>query len=58
MLFVGPKGETSGQFNTYKHAYTNRSPTWTDFNSMPYINCIVKEGMRYRPVYDESCFNH
>ncbi|KAJ0413479.1 cytochrome P450 [Aspergillus carlsbadensis] len=29
---------------------TDRSPTWTDFDTMPYVNCIVKEGMRFRPV--------
>ncbi|KAF2499912.1 putative cytochrome P450 oxidoreductase [Lophium mytilinum] len=29
---------------------TERSPTWTDFKDLPYVNCIVKEGMRYRPV--------
>ncbi|KAF4813759.1 Cytochrome P450 monooxygenase yanC [Colletotrichum siamense] len=27
-----------------------RSPRWDDFEKMPYINCIVKEGMRWRPV--------
>ncbi|KAL4810336.1 cytochrome P450 [Aspergillus unguis] len=29
---------------------TERSPRWTDFSQMPYINCIVKEGQRWRPV--------
>lgn len=29
---------------------TERSPRWTDFEQLPYINCIVKEGMRWRPV--------
>jgi cytochrome P450 len=28
----------------------DRSPRWDDFNSLPYINCIIKEGMRWRPV--------
>ena len=27
-----------------------RSPTWKDFDSLPYINAIVKEGLRWRPV--------
>jgi cytochrome P450 len=27
-----------------------RSPQWTDFKTIPYINAIVKEGMRWRPV--------
>ncbi|KAL5591178.1 hypothetical protein FOVSG1_010067 [Fusarium oxysporum f. sp. vasinfectum] len=29
---------------------TSRSPRWDDFKEMPYINCIIKEGMRWRPV--------
>lgn len=29
---------------------TARSPVWTDFKDLPYINAIVKEGMRWRPV--------
>lgn len=27
-----------------------RSPQWSDFKTLPYINAIVKEGMRWRPV--------
>jgi cytochrome P450 len=30
---------------------TERSPRWDDFSQLPYINCIIKEGMRWRPVY-------
>ncbi|KAL4794669.1 cytochrome P450 [Aspergillus venezuelensis] len=29
---------------------TDRSPTWSDFTRLPYINMIVKETMRWRPV--------
>ncbi|KAJ5793259.1 cytochrome P450 [Penicillium pulvis] len=29
---------------------TTRMPVWTDFNELPYINCIVKEGLRWHPV--------
>jgi cytochrome P450 len=28
----------------------DRSPTWSDFDAIPYINWIIKEGMRWRPV--------
>lgn len=28
----------------------DRMPTWTDFQDLPYINCIMKEGLRIRPV--------
>jgi len=27
-----------------------RVPSWTDFAELPYINCIMKEGLRIRPV--------
>lgn len=29
---------------------TERAPLWSDFNQLPYMNCIIKEGMRWRPV--------
>jgi cytochrome P450 len=29
---------------------SDRSPNWKDFDALPYINAIVKEGLRWRPV--------
>ncbi|KAF2125588.1 cytochrome P450 oxidoreductase-like protein [Dothidotthia symphoricarpi CBS 119687] len=29
---------------------TSRTPKWSDFDQLPYINCIVKEGLRIQPV--------
>jgi cytochrome P450 len=29
---------------------TERAPVWEDFARLPYINAIIKEGMRWRPV--------
>ncbi|OAL22040.1 hypothetical protein AYO20_11276 [Fonsecaea nubica] len=29
---------------------TDRAPLFSDFDKLPYINCIVKEGMRWRPT--------
>ncbi|KAJ5667194.1 m-hydroxybenzyl alcohol hydroxylase [Penicillium longicatenatum] len=29
---------------------SERSPAWSDFANMPYINCIIKEAHRWRPV--------
>lgn len=26
-------------------------PVWEDFKALPYINCIMKEGLRWRPLY-------
>jgi len=28
----------------------DRVPTFADFKDLPYINCILKEGLRMRPV--------
>jgi cytochrome P450 len=28
----------------------DRVPTFSDFKNLPYINCIIKEGLRIRPV--------
>jgi hypothetical protein len=27
-----------------------KMPTFADFKALPYINCIMKEGLRIRPV--------
>lgn len=32
------------------HIGTDNSPTWDDFAKLSYINCIIKEGHRWRPV--------
>ncbi|KAF2814065.1 putative cytochrome P450 oxidoreductase [Mytilinidion resinicola] len=29
---------------------TERAPLFSDFENLPYINCIIKEGMRWRPT--------
>lgn len=29
---------------------SERMPAWGDFGSLPYVDCIVKEGLRIRPV--------
>lgn len=28
----------------------DRSPTWDDFSKLPYINMMIKESHRWRPV--------
>ncbi|KAF2181434.1 m-cresol methyl hydroxylase [Zopfia rhizophila CBS 207.26] len=35
----------------------DRSPVWEDMKNLPYINCIVKEGHRWRPILP-LCFPH
>lgn len=34
----------------------DRPPTFNDLDQLPYINCIVKEGLRWRPTYGICCF--
>jgi cytochrome P450 len=29
---------------------TDRGPSWSDFEKLPYVNAIVKEALRWRPV--------
>ena len=36
---------------------SDRSPQWSDLANMPYINMIVKEGHRWRPILP-LCFPH
>lgn len=28
----------------------NRMPQFSDFDQLPYINCIIKEALRWRPT--------
>lgn len=30
---------------------TERTPLFSDFDRLPYINCIIKEALRWRPTY-------
>lgn len=30
--------------------FSSRLPLWSDYGKLPYINCIIKEGMRIHPV--------
>lgn len=27
-----------------------RAPMFSDFNDLPYVNCLIKEGLRWRPT--------
>ncbi|KAK5451326.1 hypothetical protein LTS15_008090 [Exophiala xenobiotica] len=45
-----PRVQKRAQEEIDKVCGTERFPLWSDFRDMPYINAIVKEGMRWRPV--------
>lgn len=45
-----PEVQTKARAEIDAACGTDRSPRWDDFAAIPYVNCIVKEGMRWRPV--------
>jgi cytochrome P450 len=45
-----PEVQVKARVEIDKVCGTTRSPVWTDFKELPYINAIVKEGMRWRPT--------
>jgi len=45
-----PRVQKRAQEEIDKVCGVERSPLWSDFKKLPYINAIVKEGMRWRPV--------
>jgi cytochrome P450 len=45
-----PRVQKRAQEEISKVCGVERSPLWSDFNEFPYVNAIVKEGMRWRPV--------
>lgn len=45
-----PRVQKRAQEEIDKVCGVQRSPLWSDLKELPYINAIVKEGMRWRPV--------
>ncbi|KAK1722091.1 cytochrome P450 [Colletotrichum lupini] len=45
-----PDAQRKAQVEIDEACGSGRSPRWDDFSELPYVNCIVKEGMRWRPV--------
>lgn len=45
-----PEIQAKARVQIDKVCGTERSPLWSDFSEMPYVNAIVKEGMRWRPT--------
>ncbi|GME53521.1 Cytochrome p450 protein [Neofusicoccum parvum] len=50
LLALNPAVQKKAQEQLDEVCGAGRSPTWEDFERLPYINSIVKEGMRWRPV--------
>jgi cytochrome P450 len=52
MLYLGqhPEVQEKARLELDRVCGTERMPVWKDFIDLPYINCIVKEGLRIRPL--------
>ncbi|KAK1991628.1 cytochrome P450 2D18 [Colletotrichum falcatum] len=52
ILFLAkyPQFQERAQVELDRVCGSERVPKWADFKDLPYINCILKEGMRIRPV--------
>jgi cytochrome P450 len=52
MLYLGkyPEVQEKARLELDRVCGTDRMPIWKDFKDLPYINCIVKEGLRIRPL--------
>jgi cytochrome P450 len=50
LLAKHPNVQKKAQAELDRICGTERLPRWSDHNDLPYINCIVKEGLRIRPV--------
>ena len=52
ILFLAkhPSVQRKAQIELDRVCGDDRSPIWQDFKDLPYINCIVKESLRIRPV--------
>ena len=45
-----PEVQKKAQAEIDKVCGSSRPPYWSDFGKLPYVNAIVKEGMRWRPT--------
>ena len=50
-LAANPWVQKRAQEELDKVCGVERMPTWSDFSDLPYINCILKEGLRIRPAF-------
>lgn len=50
LLTLNPEVQKKAQKELGAVCGAERVPMWEDFEKLPYINSIVKEGMRWRPV--------
>lgn len=56
-LILNPKVQEKAHRQISEVVGEDRSPVWSDMTQLPYINMIVKEGHRWRPILP-LCFPH
>ncbi|KAI1812311.1 cytochrome P450 [Poronia punctata] len=56
-LILNPEVQEKAQREIAAVVGEDRSPVWSDMPNLPYINMIVKEGHRWRPILP-LCFPH
>lgn len=49
LLVKHPRVQEKARLAVDQLCGVERIPKWADFKDLPYINCIVKEGLRFRP---------
>lgn len=49
-LAKNPEVQRKAQTELDRVCGTDRAPQFSDFENLPYINCIIKEGLRWRPT--------
>lgn len=50
-LAAHPEVQKKAQAELDEVCGKDRAPVWSDFERVPYINCIMKEGLRIQGVY-------
>ncbi len=54
-LARNPKIQARAQEEIDAVCGTDRAPLFSDFPQLPYINAIMKEGLRWRPTFAHLC---
>ncbi|KAH1633924.1 hypothetical protein KXX39_008953 [Aspergillus fumigatus] len=52
-LAVHPEVQAKARREIDRVCGPDKMPSWSDFPKLPYINCIIKESLRIRPIEDD-----
>lgn len=54
-LAVHPEVQAKARREIDRVCGPDKMPSWSDFPKLPYINCIIKESLRIRPMWVLPC---